>query len=198
VFEHLVFLLLVVFLALLITYHSYEFRGSINTVCLVIISGGIGALVEFLGVLSGGYYYGTLPIALVIFLTGFGWIANVLIAFHLTIVILNIEYNKPLRLFESLKISLAAGLIGVIYDLFTDPVATAIGLWSWRTKGFWFGVPLQNFIGWFFLISISIFCYHIALSLSSKPLMKILYSIILAIIGSVAVFFGLLIASILI
>jgi uncharacterized membrane protein len=35
-------------------------------------------------------------------------------------------------------------------DLLVDPVASRVlGYWEWRQAGFWFGVPLINFAGWF-------------------------------------------------
>jgi len=35
-------------------------------------------------------------------------------------------------------------------DLLVDPVASRVlGYWEWRQPGFWFGVPLINFAGWF-------------------------------------------------
>ena len=38
----------------------------------------------------------------------------------------------------------------VAFDLLIDPVATRVlDYWRWRQPGFFFGVPLLNFIGWF-------------------------------------------------
>ena len=189
--EHMFFIILVIILALVLLYHSYRFRGLTNTLCIAIVSGGIGSLVEFLGVSSGGYHYGSLPITLVILLTGFGWIANVLLALHLSIVILGFNYQSELDTMRALMLSLVTGLVGVTYDLFTDPVATAIGLWSWRTSGVWFGVPIENFLGWFLILAISVLCYYTAISLSDEPLRRIIYSILLSILGSFTVFFSL-------
>jgi putative membrane protein len=36
-------------------------------------------------------------------------------------------------------------------DLVIDPLAAGkLGYWSWHAQGFYYGVPLSNFAGWFF------------------------------------------------
>ncbi len=43
-----------------------------------------------------------------------------------------------------------AALIMVVLDLSSDPMqSTVLGDWIWRTGGAYFGVPIQNFWGWF-------------------------------------------------
>ncbi|MCA9212877.1 MAG: carotenoid biosynthesis protein [Planctomycetales bacterium] len=34
-------------------------------------------------------------------------------------------------------------------DLFLDPLATSVHAWTWHDDGFYFGIPLFNFVGWF-------------------------------------------------
>lgn len=41
-----------------------------------------------------------------------------------------------------------ASLLMVWWDLAGDPVAVHEGLWQWKRKGRWYGVPLTNYIGW--------------------------------------------------
>lgn len=36
-----------------------------------------------------------------------------------------------------------------VFDLVADPIAADEGLWTWRKKGRFSGIPLSNFIGWF-------------------------------------------------
>ncbi|MEQ9715941.1 MAG: hypothetical protein ACTSSP_02555 [Candidatus Asgardarchaeia archaeon] len=43
---------LVILLSVILLYHSYKFRGKFNTLLIAIISGGIGVLVEYIGVTS--------------------------------------------------------------------------------------------------------------------------------------------------
>jgi|GEM_PF-1003246 len=42
-------------------------------------------------------------------------------------------------------------LIVLSVDLFMDPVEVKEGMWTWLNKGAYFGVPIGNFIGWFFV-----------------------------------------------
>lgn len=39
-------------------------------------------------------------------------------------------------------------LLLVLIDLVLDPVAVLLGHWEWSVDGFWYGVPLSNFVGW--------------------------------------------------
>jgi len=51
-----------------------------------------------------------------------------------------------------LKSGFAAFLL-VSWDVFFDPMAVVNEWWRWTTPGFyWHGVPLGNWIGWFFLL----------------------------------------------
>lgn len=43
---------------------------------------------------------------------------------------------------------LLAGAIGLVIDLVFDPAAVHAGFWAWDVPGAYYGVPLQNFIGW--------------------------------------------------
>jgi len=46
--------------------------------------------------------------------------------------------------------SALAALTMVVLDLSSDPMqSTVLGDWIWRTGGAYFGVPIQNFWGWF-------------------------------------------------
>lgn len=43
----------------------------------------------------------------------------------------------------------AFSAVGVAaYDLALDPIAVSVGLWTWDQPGWYFGVPLMNFVGW--------------------------------------------------
>ena len=43
----------------------------------------------------------------------------------------------------------AVGALGAVAcDLALDPVAVAVGLWTWESPGVYFGIPALNFAGW--------------------------------------------------
>jgi putative membrane protein len=57
----------------------------------------------------------------------------------------------------------AAGLGGVImtaWDLSLDPLMVASNHWVWDVKGSYFGIPLQNYWGWWLTAFIVLFIYQ--------------------------------------
>jgi hypothetical protein len=44
------------------------------------------------------------------------------------------------------------GLLVLTYDWILDPVAARLGFWTWSTRGSWFGIPLDNYFGWFMVV----------------------------------------------
>jgi putative membrane protein len=51
---------------------------------------------------------------------------------------------------------LLTAVAAVLLDLFIDPVAVAIGYWTWRVPGsLYHGIPLLNFVGWFVLMLVA-------------------------------------------
>ena len=45
------------------------------------------------------------------------------------------------------------GLLVLTYDWTLDPIAEKLGFWTWDTRGSWFGIPLDNFFGWFMVVA---------------------------------------------
>jgi putative membrane protein len=51
------------------------------------------------------------------------------------------------------RVPLLTAALGVVFDLFIDPVAVAVGYWVWFKAGsVYFGIPLLNYVGWFVLM----------------------------------------------
>jgi putative membrane protein len=48
------------------------------------------------------------------------------------------------------KIILITTLLVLITDIVLDPAAVALKFWVYESKGFFYGVPLMNFLGWIF------------------------------------------------
>ena len=58
--------------------------------------------------------------------------------------------------FRLLGVAIFSGLAMTTHDFTNDPfMSTVKGLWVWPNGGAYFGVPLQNFIGWFVMTTIS-------------------------------------------
>jgi putative membrane protein len=47
-----------------------------------------------------------------------------------------------------LSVAAIGGLVMTAWDVVGDPVAVAHGSWAWEVNGPYFGIPLQNFWGW--------------------------------------------------
>ena len=49
---------------------------------------------------------------------------------------------------QKFKILLSTAIGAMLVDLVLDPAAVNLGFWQWREPGFYYGVPLVNFLGW--------------------------------------------------
>jgi putative membrane protein len=118
---------------------------------------GVGAACEILSLHTGfpfGHYYFTslmgpslfhVPILLVLAYLGIGycsWVLSLLI----------LEYrNKPLTGYGVISVPLLASLIMLAWDLSMEAIWSTIDrAWIWRDGGSFYGVPMSNFLGWYF------------------------------------------------
>ncbi len=51
-------------------------------------------------------------------------------------------------------------LLMVVLDMAVDPVMVDLGVWRWETQGPWFGIPIENFIGWFLTSCLALLIYR--------------------------------------
>jgi isopentenyl-diphosphate Delta-isomerase len=64
-------------------------------------------------------------------------------------------YAVAARLFDNVVVRIAAAaVIATVFDLVLDPGAVRLGFWQYEGGGFYYGVPVSNFLGW--LVSCSI------------------------------------------
>jgi putative membrane protein len=54
-----------------------------------------------------------------------------------------------------LLICFVDALLVTTIDLYMDPISVKAGAWTWLDRGIYFGVPLGNYIGWFFVTFVS-------------------------------------------
>ena len=60
-----------------------------------------------------------------------------------------------------LHVSLVGGIIMTAWDLGMDPLMVKAGHWVWEVQGAYFGVPLQNFWGWWLITFTALLvCHH--------------------------------------
>jgi putative membrane protein len=56
--------------------------------------------------------------------------------------------NKLSKNTQWWQLAFFAAFIAMAVDLVLDPAAVHLGFWEWREPGFYYGVPLVNFLGW--------------------------------------------------
>lgn len=154
--------------------HGILFLGTWNTLIYILVSLTIGASCEFIGIkkgwLFGSYSYtdkagpaiGGLPIAIPLMwctVTYLGiWQAELLLAG------ISPSYLNPYWLLFILTL-----LLVTFFDFVVDPIAVDEGLWIWKNKGKYTGVPLSNFFGWSVTVVLILL---VSYALSHKPILK--------------------------
>lgn len=139
-------------------------KGLLLIICL-----GLFALsIETIGLITGfpySHFEYHLPVGhklwgLTPWTVFFAWSPFVLGAFALA----KKRFDRPIHLL------FFSTLLLVVFDLVLDPGAVARGLWAYDQGGIWFGVPLQNFLGWVF--SSFIACLVLFWATKKEPLTK--------------------------
>ena len=136
-------------------YHSIIFFGLNNTILFFFSSFIISLLLEIIGTDKGlifgkySYEHSLCPgpmIRNVPILIAISWTGLIYMALVCNMMIIDGT------LVSSINIShiLLSALLVTILDLVLDPIAVDEGRWSWEMPGKYYGVPIKNFIGWFF------------------------------------------------
>jgi putative membrane protein len=118
---------------------------------------GVGAMCEMLSLRTGipfGHYHFTdlmgprflqVPVLLVLAYLGIGYTSWVL-----SLLILGYR-NKPLNGQGVIALPLLAAFIMLLWDLSMEAIWSTIDrAWIWHNGGSFYGVPLSNFLGWYF------------------------------------------------
>ncbi|KTC83451.1 carotenoid biosynthesis protein [Legionella cincinnatiensis] len=164
-----IILVLTIFIAACL--HGKERYGIKNIILFFIITWLVSHFFEALSIQTGfpfgHYYYDKLAgprlfqVPLIIMFAYFGtgyasWIlAHILLG----------QYAAPLTGKQIFFVPLIATFIMVIWDVCMDPLSSTVySLWVWKNGGMYFGVPLQNYFGWFLVVYIiyQIFAVYIA------------------------------------
>jgi putative membrane protein len=67
------------------------------------------------------------------------------------------DAGRPLSGSRIATVPLVAGFLMTAWDFSMDPVwSTILHAWVWRDGGSYFGVPVSNFLGWYF----TVFCFY--------------------------------------
>ncbi len=152
----------VIFLSLpviMIFFHACAMLSPKRAIGLFLLASAVGFVSEYLGLRYGSlfgmpYFYKpqftlfTVPIQIL-----FYWAVFI----YLGISITNIIFKSPS--FIAAMLSDALSVLAI--DLFMDPLEVKLGMWSWPLGGFYFGVPLGNFVGWFIVVSLTSFIFRL-------------------------------------
>lgn len=60
---------------------------------------------------------------------------------------------------RALAVGLAGGVAMTAWDVVMDPMMVAAGHWVWEVEGAYFGIPLQNFFGWWLTTFVALTLY---------------------------------------
>jgi uncharacterized membrane protein len=151
-------------------YHSIIFFGINNTVLFFFSSIIISLFLEIIGtnkgLIFGKYSYepSLCPgpmIRNVPILIAISWTGLIYMALVCTMIILDGAVVSSINISH---IFLSAFLVTIL-DMVLDPIAVDEGRWSWDTPGKYYGVPIKNFIGWFFNCSLILILF----SMISSP-----------------------------
>ncbi|CAN5417256.1 hypothetical protein BH10PSE19_BH10PSE19_15500 [soil metagenome] len=164
-------ILIVLSLFIAVILHGKARYGIKNMLIFFILTWLISHFFEALSIQTGfpfgHYYYDKLAgprlfqVPLIIMPAYFGMIY---ISWMLSHILLR-QYSKKLQGAQVFFLPLIAAFIMVMWDLCIDPQASTIAsLWVWPNGGAYFGVPLQNYFGWFLVVYsiLQIFALYIA------------------------------------
>jgi len=148
--------LLVAAVAFALIHGALRYRWS-GVVTFLVICLVVSNILENTSILTGfpfGHYYYTVgpKLFLVPLLIGPAYFATGYLAWVLATVLIG-EVRPKGSWFTTFAVPFIASFIMVAWDLSMDPTSSTIQhIWIWEQGGGYFGVPLTNFLGWFFTV----------------------------------------------
>jgi len=137
--------------------HTGQREGWGRAMRLLALVFGVSLLFESVGVATdwvyGPYHYtnklGPLFLGLVPYLIPVAWFMTSYPSYIIADWLVTHRWKRWQRL---LSVAAIGGLVMTAWDLIIDPIMVAGGYWVWDTNGSYFGIPLQNFWGWWLTI----------------------------------------------
>jgi uncharacterized membrane protein len=121
-------------------------------ICLV-VSNALENMSILTGFPFGHYHYTSGPkLFLVPLFIGPSYFATAYLAWMVAIVLIG-DVRREGSWFRVVAVPVIASAVMVMWDLTFDPTASTIKqFWIWEQGGGYFGVPLTNYVGWFFTV----------------------------------------------
>ena len=147
----------------------YRWSGVLAflVICLVVSN-----ILENTSILTGfpfgHYHYTSSPrLFLVPLFIGPSYFATAYLAWMVAIVLIG-EIRREGSWFATVAVPLVASAVMVMWDLTFDPTASTIKqFWIWEQGGGYFGVPLTNYVGWFFTVYVFLQLFALFLRIRS-------------------------------
>ncbi len=118
---------------------ALTFTVSLAFECIGVATGKVYGPYHYTGLL-GPKFLGLVPLIIPA-----AWFMMTYPSFVIATRLVPAQWHKALRL---VGIAAIGALAMTAWDLVMDPLMVAGGYWVWETKGAYFGVPLQNYWGW--------------------------------------------------
>ena len=154
--------------------HAGQREGWGRALRLLALVFGVSLLFESVGVATGliygPYHYtgklGPLFLGLVPYLIPVAWF---MMSYPSYVIADRLVPSGWMRWQRLLSVAAVGGLVMTAWDLVMDPNMVAGGNWVWDTHGAYFGIPLQNFLGWWLTIFATFALFLWMFGKSTKP-----------------------------
>jgi uncharacterized membrane protein len=149
--------------------HAGQREGWRGALLLLALVFGVSLLFESVGVATGwvyGPYHYTKFLGLVPFLIPVAWFMMSYPSFVIASWLVPFGWKRWQRV---LCVAALGGLVMTAWDVIMDPIMVAGGNWVWDVKGAYFGIPLQNFWGWWLTIFTTFALYLWLFNKEAKP-----------------------------
>jgi uncharacterized membrane protein len=158
--------------------HAWQREGWRRAIMLTVIVFLTGLTFESIGVATGWvygpYHYtqklGLMFLGLVPYLIPLAWTMMIYPSLVVAGQVVPPQWSGARRM---IAVATLGGVIMTAWDLAMDPMMVNGGNWVWEVQGAYFGVPLQNFWGWWLTTFIALLIYQIAAKAVTSPLRSI-------------------------
>ncbi len=146
--------------------HAGQRLGWIKASLLIFLVFIVGLAFESIGVATGAiygpYHYNNLLgpkfLGLVPYLIPLAWFMMAYPSYLISDRLVGSRFNPIVRI---LLVSVVGGITMTAWDLGMDPLMVKAGHWTWEVQGAYFGVPIQNFFGWWLTTFTALILYQL-------------------------------------
>ena len=129
------------------TYYAVIKHKGLAQGLVILLALGIYALSIETSALATGFPYGDFKYSGVLGAKIFD-ITPWTVAFAYPPVLILAHWYARKKSSKNLSIVLYTAVFAMLVDMVLDPAAVRLGFWAWNDPGFYYGVPLVNFLGW--------------------------------------------------